>query len=208
MDIPLKCRCGALTGVVTDVSRDTAHRAVCYCDDCQCAAEFFGEGSGVDAQGGSDVLQVSQAQVKITGGAEHLRCMRLSPKGLMRWYAGCCDTPLANVLARRRVPFVGVHLVAMDLAATGRSADHAMGRPRIFVQGRYARGGCPPHAEPKVKLTTLGPITGLMLRWAIRGMHSPSPFFTDAGAPVTTPKVLSRDERNALRDKVSQHASG
>lgn len=204
MNIPLKCRCGKLTGAVVDATPSSGHRAVCYCDDCQCAAEFFGEALGLDARGGTDVFQVSHSQVKITGGIENLSCLRLSPKGLMRWYAGCCDTPLGNSLPNPRSPFVGLHHLAMDHGATGKSRDEALGAPRMFVQGRFARGGCPPHVAPKMKLSAAGPITWLLLKWTALGMHRPSPFFDPAtGAPVVEPKVLTRDERRALRDKVT-----
>jgi hypothetical protein len=44
----------------------------------------------------------------------HLRLMRLSEKGLLRWYAGCCDTPLFNTMATPKVPFVGVLTDRLD----------------------------------------------------------------------------------------------
>ena len=37
-----------------------------------------------------------------------------------------------------------------------------------------------------------------MLTWQLRRMGQPSAFFTADGAPVTTPRVLTRDERAAL----------
>jgi len=54
--------------------------------------------------------------VHIDDGAEHLACLRLSPKGLLRWYASCCDTPLANTLVDRPKhlnPSTGLHPIVV-----------------------------------------------------------------------------------------------
>ena len=40
--VSLKCRCGTLRGVATDVSPATGNRVVCHCDDCQAFARFLG----------------------------------------------------------------------------------------------------------------------------------------------------------------------
>jgi hypothetical protein len=202
MDIPFRCRCGALRGLVTDASAQTGHRAVCYCDDCQTAAHALGAAAMLDARGGTEVFQVSQSQVRITEGAAQLRCMRLGPKGLMRWYAGCCDTPIANTVAAPRSPFVGVCSAALDTDALKTTRDAALGPVRMRVMGAFAVGGCPPDASPKIPLLQSGHLARLMLGWALRGRHRPSPFFdAQTNAPVVEPRVLSRDERDAARAK-------
>lgn len=205
MDIPLRCRCGKLRGAVLDATPATGHRAVCYCDDCQTAAHALGAAESLDARGGTEVFQVTPSQVRLTDGAEHLRCLRLGPKGLMRWYAGCCDTPLANTLATPRSPFAGINALAMDLP--GGARDEALGPVRMRVMGAFAVGGPPPGVPGKIRFTEAGPVTGLILRSVLRGMHRPSPFFdARTGAPVVTPRVLTRDERNAARAKAGQPA--
>jgi hypothetical protein len=201
MELSIRCHCGALGGVIRDVTPHTSHRGVCYCDDCQTAAQFFSKRAVLDERGGTDVLQISQSQVKITRGAESLRCLRLSPKGLMRWHAACCDTPIANTMPNAKMPFVGILSVATDHAATGVSRDEALGRPHLYVHGRFARGGCPPYAAPRIPLLGTGRFMSLMFRWWLRGMHRPSPFFDDNGQPRGEVKVLTIDERRALRDK-------
>ena len=40
-DLPIRCTCGALRGVLREPSRDTGNRCVCYCDDCQSFAYFL-----------------------------------------------------------------------------------------------------------------------------------------------------------------------
>ncbi len=204
MDLTFRCRCGALQGVVRDATPRSSHRAICYCDDCQTAAHALGAGEILDAQGGSDILQLPPRRVSLTQGAEHLRCLRLSPKGLLRWYAGCCDTPIANCMATPRSPFLGIQAGAFVLPE-GASRDDALGPVRMRVMGAFAVGGCPPNVAPKIRLTEAGPVARLLLRSVLRGMHRPSPFFDPStGAMRATPRVLTRDERNDARAKAGQ----
>lgn len=86
----LRCRCGEVTGSVERPDQQSGRRLVCYCDDCQAAAHFFDRPEALlDRDGGTEVYQTAPARLTLEAG-EHLRCMRQSPKGLLRWYAGCC----------------------------------------------------------------------------------------------------------------------
>ena len=58
----------------------------------------------LDGYGGTEVLQLSQGRLRLERGSDRLACLRLTPRGLLRWYAGCCDTPIGNVPAQRRLP--------------------------------------------------------------------------------------------------------
>ena len=99
-EVPLKCSCGSVQGVARDVSPKTGNRLVCMCDDCQAYAHHLGRAEHIlDRNGGTEVFQLTPSQLTLTEGREHLRCLRLKEKGLMRWYAGCCNTPVANTLA-------------------------------------------------------------------------------------------------------------
>jgi hypothetical protein len=166
---------------------------MCYCKDCQAFAHFLGRAREVlDEQGGSDVIQVLPKDVTLMQGAEALACMRLTPKGLLRWYASCCNTPIGNTLATPKVSFVG--LVHACLHAPGKSLDDSFGPVRIWVHTKSASGA------PKPEQRGLGKA----LRWVIRtvlkarlnGDYKRTPFFrADTGAPIVTPRVLTRAER-------------
>ena len=88
--VDLRCQCGAVRGLANTVAPDTGMHVVCMCDDCQAFAHFLERDDVLDASGGTAIFQLRPAQLEITAGREHLRCMRLSEKGLLRWYAGCC----------------------------------------------------------------------------------------------------------------------
>jgi hypothetical protein len=185
-----------------DVSPETGNRIVCYCDDCQAYAHFLGRFDVLDAHGGTDIFQMTPAQLRITAGVECVRCLRLTDKGLVRWFAGCCKTPMANTVASPRVPFVGVVHCFMDHAAHGRSRDDVLGPPVGFVQGRFAPGGVPPHAHSRAPVGLVVRAARLLAGAWIAGKSRPSPLFDPAtGALIARPQVLAPGERERLRTR-------
>ncbi|MEL6182165.1 MAG: DUF6151 family protein, partial [Myxococcota bacterium] len=105
-EIVVQCRCGQLRGGFQPSSR--SQRVVCYCRTCQAFAHFLGRPELLDAQGGSHIVQSEPHTLRFHQGSEHLACMRLSDKGLLRWYASCCQTPLGNTPALPSFAFVGL----------------------------------------------------------------------------------------------------
>src|ERR1700761_8373303 len=93
--LSLRCRCGQVSGVASDVTPDSALRVICYCRYCQAFARFLGRPDALDAVGGTDIVQLPPGRVKITAGTEAVRCMKLSGK-VFRWYTDCCRTPIGN----------------------------------------------------------------------------------------------------------------
>lgn len=197
--VPLRCRCGQVRGTATEVSPSSGNRLVCYCDDCQAFARFLERDDITDAAGGTDIYQMAASRMKITAGAEALRCVRLSPRGLIRWYTECCHTPVGNTV-NARVPVIGVASVFMDHQSDGRSRDEVLGPPVCGCFGRFAVGGLPAGAHPKVPPRVMLRLLGLLMRWWLTGKGKPSPFFdAGIGAPRVQPRVLDRAEREALR---------
>lgn len=199
-DLPTRCSCGTLRGVASGVSAATGNRIVCYCDDCQLFAHFLGRADEIlDPHGGSDIFQTSPARLRITEGAERLACMRLTPKGLLRWYADCCRTPIGNTLATHHDAFVGLIHACIDEAAAGRPLDAVLGPVRARVYGRYAKGGRTElRAHDGVPVSEILRVAGRLLVWRLRGDHRRSPFFdARTGRPRSTPYVLNASE---LRD--------
>lgn len=199
--VSLRCRCGTLRGRATGISPAARSRAVCYCDDCQIYALHLGRPDVLDDRGGTDACMLTPAQVTISEGREQIRCIRLSPKGLYRWYAGCCNTPLGNTLSARLPVLIVVHS-CMDHAAAGRSREEDLGQPKIRMQARFARGGAAPDAHPKAPLTMLPGLLAFFARGLLGGRAQPSPFFDAAGKPCTEPTLMPKDARESLRASV------
>ena len=104
--------------------------------------------------------------------------MRLTPGGLVRWYADCCRTPIGNTLATRQVPFVGLIHACMESEVNGRSRDQALGPVRARVNARFAKGD---RSELDAHdRSPPGPILRFMrilLLARLRGDQKRSPFF-------------------------------
>lgn len=150
----------------------------------------------LDAKGGSDIVQVAPATLTFTRGQDRIRGLRLTPKGLYRWYATCCNTPVGNTLTPS-VPFVGVLASIFDRAS--QRAEEVFGAPTGAIQGRFAVGEAPPGSRG-IKLSLLMRALGKVLGWRLTGKSWPHPFFRrGSGAPIYPFDVLSRDEREALR---------
>jgi hypothetical protein len=202
-DFPLKCRCGALRGVAEHTSPSTGNRLICYCDDCQTFARWLEVPGVLDSLGGTEAFQMAPARLKITAGMESLACARLSPKGLFRFYAGCCRTPVAN-MAGPRIPFVGVARSFIDVSTDGRPPEVSLGPVVGRVQGRFATGGVPPGADAKASFGVVVKLVGIMASWWLRGLGSPTPFFDpNTGALRMQAKVLTREERERWRQPVA-----
>src|SRR5258706_16328438 len=118
-ELPLRCGCGRVRGTAHTVSpRDGLH-LLCYCHDCRAFARFLGKADILDAAGGTDIFQMPPARLRFDAGSDALRCMRLSEKGILRWYTDCCRTPIGNTVGPR-VPIIGVINSIMGDAVDGR----------------------------------------------------------------------------------------
>lgn len=124
--------------------------------------------------------------MKITEGGENLRVFRLSPKGALRWYATCCDTPLFFTPLKARLVHVGVNTDRLDDPdAPGKVVAEA------FIpkgDGTSTNRGLP---------RMVGRMVTRMAAKNMNGEWRDTPFFDDHGAPAVSPQVLSREERAA-----------
>jgi Family of unknown function (DUF6151) len=197
LDLPLRCRCGYVRGIARGVSPSTGFRVLCYCKDCQAFARFLNRADILDAAGGTDIFQMPPARVKLTAGADAVRCLRLSNKGVYRWYTDCCRTPIGNT-AGPRVPLIGVIHCFMDHQADGHSRNVVLGPPLCRIYERSAVGPLPPTAPAPLSFGVFVRRAAKMFGWWMRGLARPTPFFDDStNAPCSVPRVLMRSERAA-----------
>ena len=198
----LRCRCGEVRGWVADASPRTVNRVVCYCADCQAFAHRIGRADLLDAQGGSDIVQVAPASVTFVQGQDRIVGLRLTPKGLFRWYASCCRTPVGNTLSPT-IPFVGIIEQGFDHGA--QRADDVFGKPIGAIFGKFAIGD-PPAGSTRTQPSLLLRAIRMVLGWRLWGGTWPHPFFRrDTRAPIYPVTVLSPAEREALRPLCGPH---
>jgi hypothetical protein len=199
-EIKLRCRCGTVTGVAEDVSPETGTHIVCYCDDCRAFLRSLERTDLLDAHGGTEIYQMTPAQVRITAGQNELRCMRLTDGGMYRWYTACCHTPVGNTIAAW-MPFVGMPRAMMEagLAESGRSERSLLGET-VHVQGRYAPNGTVRDAHPRAPMSLIARSIRLLARNFVRGRQQPSPYFDRVTKkPPVAPTLLAADELERLK---------
>jgi hypothetical protein len=200
----LQCRCGEVRGLATNVSASTINRVVCYCDDCQAFLHHLGRADLLDAHGGSDIVQLAPASLALLQGKERIVGLRLTPKGLYRWYASCCKTPVGNTVSPA-IPFVGV--IAQAFENEMHKPDNVFGPPIAAIYGRYAVGHAP-HASPGIAPRLIARSVAMVLGWRIRGRTWPHPFFErDPRRPKYPVTTLSPQEREGLRPRCGPHPS-
>src|SRR5690606_31591484 len=192
MNLPLKCRCGAVRGEMQP--RRAYTRATCYCKDCRAYARFLGQPGVLDEAGGTDVVPTAPATVRLTHGVEHLACMSLSPKGTLRWYAACCRTPLGNPSRNTGLPYLG--LVTACLDATPQQLDAVFG-PAGRCVINTASATAPVRAKPLAFVGGGARILAGVLAARVRGERG-SPFLDGAGQLLREPEVITQEQRREL----------
>lgn len=189
-----QCRCGQLQGLLEQPGRSA--RAVCYCLDCQTYAHLLGEPQSVlDPLGGTDVVAMAATQVRFTAGTQALACLSLSPRGLLRWYASCCHTPIANTPRNWKLPYVSLPYASLSRAD---AAARDLPAVRMHVNTKSAHGPTPRHEGMGAIARFLGLVARLSTA-RVAGRYKPTPFFDGAGAPVSRVEVPPRDKVEAAR---------
>lgn len=154
---------------------------LCHCDSCVRAQRHFGEPA--TRSEGVGIFQTTPDRLQIDTGAGHLALATLSPKGLFRWYAKCCDTQLCATARTARFPFVGLLTTTLaDAAPLGPA------RCEAFLP---APGGKVVHKGSLRMVSGLARRTIPALtsgRWRNTAFFDPT-----TGAPTAAPALLPKD---------------
>jgi hypothetical protein len=181
MDVhAIRCNCGSVRGQL-DCS-GVSNRGICYCTDCRAFANFVDRnGKILDERGGTEIVQLA-----------HLAAVRLSDKGLIRWYAACCKTPIGNTMATPKVGFIGVIHSCLDRS----NMDRDFGTSIALMNTT--------NALDDAKLKQRG-LFGVIVRilWIlfitrVSGRYKNSQLFDRLGVPRVRPRVLTAEELMAL----------
>ncbi len=197
MNHQISCQCGKLKGYV--VCNKQENRGICYCTDCQAFAKYLRQESAVlNNAAGTEIVQTLAEFVHFTEGKEALACIKLTEKGLLRWYSDCCKTPIANTPDNFNVAFVG--LVHNCLENHGQPIEQSFGKVKMAAFTESATGDPKPKSYG-VPLAMIK-IMAKLLKARISGSYKRTPFFdSQTGKPVIAPKVLSSDELKDLKEK-------
>ncbi len=115
-------------------------------------------------------------------GTEHLRWMRLTEKGPLRWYASCCDTPMANTLASAKFPFASFQVNELE----PKSALPPV-RAHVNLIGATAHVSAPKGSILPLMLSLLAKVA----KARITGRWRNNPFFDDNDKPIAAQQELT-----------------
>ncbi|NIZ15095.1 DUF6151 family protein [Phaeobacter sp. HF9A] len=181
------CTCGSLCGHISPKAAKAGTRVVCHCPDCRAAALYHGCPDPAEL-GGADLMHLSPDAVIIDQGAEHLRLMQLSPKGLYRWYADCCNTPLLATPRSPKLPLVSMRSAIFE-------EPDRLGK--VVAEAFVPQRGKPPRHKGAGRLVFQ--LASRMISAWSTGRWKNNPFFdSTSGTPIATSTVLSKEQRSAL----------
>lgn len=183
---PFACTCGALCGEVSAAGIKTGMRLVCYCSDCRANELYHNQPD--PAPEPVDLFQLAPDSITITQGSEHLKAIRLGPRGPLRWYAACCGTPFANTLSKPTLPFASMRAdLFQDKSALGKIRAKAF----MPVPGKPA--------QTKGAGIMAWGIFNRMITARLSGRWKETPFFdTTSRQPVSPPELISKERRATL----------
>lgn len=196
-NIKLKCNCGKVEGIANNVSPSSGTHLICMCDDCKAYAKYLKRETDIlDENCGTQIFQLTPSQVEITKGTEHIACLRLTPKGLMRWYTSCCNTPMGNSMGAK-APFIGMPTIFMD-TQSNQNLQQNLGPIRAKMMGKKSKNGKSPNSSSFKILLFIIRSVFKMGQWWLKGMRCPHPFYLLNNEPIVAPNILTRVEREVL----------
>lgn len=188
----IRCRCGAVRGRLDD--KGISNRIVCHCTDCRAFAHFLGQaGEMLDAHGGTEIVQVAQSRLRFDQGADRLATVRLSERGMIRWYAACCGTPIGNTLAAPGAAFIGL----IHNCLQRERMDDDFGARVAIVNTDTALGT--PKPQQRGLAGAIGRFIWIVVTQRIGAKYRQSPLFDAAGRPRVEPTILSAAELARLK---------
>ncbi|MGJ8546989.1 MAG: DUF6151 family protein [Sulfitobacter sp.] len=133
-NVAISCACAKINGAVIGVSPRTGNHAQCFCRSCRAGHVYCGAPD--PAPGPVALFQTTPDRLRIDGGMDHLRVFSFGPKNLLRWYAGCCGTPLFNTPRNPKISFIGINY---DLFADKAPLGPLRGQAHIPAPGGKTR---------------------------------------------------------------------
>lgn len=188
--VPFACVCGVVHGSL-DVTPRGGRHLTCACKSCRSAEVHLGQPDPGAA--GVAIYQTTPDRITIDAGHDRLAVMRLSPKGLFRWHATCCNSPLFNTMPGPGLPFVGVLVARIpDPDPLG----PVMARVNIpTVSGKPRNEG--------IMASTFGLLRRAM-QAKLTGRGKRTPFFSPDGSPTAPVHVISLEDRQAAEASLTR----
>jgi len=149
----------------------------------------------LDPLGGTDIVAVDARNVRLASGTQGLACLSLSPQGLLRWYASCCSTPLANTTRDWKLPYMGmVHTCLRE----PQPLEQSFPEVQMRVNTKSAKGK-PPPAAGVAGVARFGRLMLGLTASRLSGAYRTTPLFDAHGQPVVTVGVAPGEAVQSAR---------
>ena len=149
----------------------------------------------LDAVGGTDIVATHSRYVRLTAGAPQLACMSLSPKGLLRWYARCCDTPIANTPRDWKLPYVGLVHTCLERV---QPLEASFPPVQMDINTKSALGPTP-HRGGAAAMARFGAMVLRLSAARVTGSYRRTAFFGAKGEPLAAVHVPTKAEVDDAR---------
>jgi hypothetical protein len=188
----IQCTCGNFQAKLKAFPKNTPGRLMCYCDDCQRYLHYIKRSDLLDQNAGTEIIPAYPADVEVLKGIEHLKCVRLSSKGMFRYYTSCCQSPVGNTSPNRAWVGFLKNMYPKDV-------EKILGPIEARIMGKFAKGNLPEGTPQKFDFKGFKIVMPFVLRGIVLRKANPSPFFQEDGkTSVVAPHVLSAEEVHAI----------
>lgn len=192
--LEFSCICGAVSGSVENATPKDGDYVYCHCSDCQSVPRHLGcEQRILEDHGGTALYQSRCGSLKIKSGRDKLAGLHMTDKPTLRWYAGCCNTPMFNTYQNGRIPYVTTLLANCDEEGRAR-----LGNPigHLFLEDAP---GDTSTLNPLSMNKLLRRFFPRMLKDIFSGDRRKCPLFDGStNEPIAAPRRLTSAEREAL----------
>lgn len=183
----IQCDCGKFHAELTHFPKRSTGRLFCYCDDCQKFLNKIQRQELLDEFGGTQVITVYPNDVKFTQGKEFLKCNRLSQKGLSRWVASCCNTPIANTIPK--FPWVAIYHNCFT--NVDKDILEKLGPVKSRIMGKFKVGTPPFPVSDKLNFKDYWAVGPFIFKGMLLKKYIGSPFYQeDSRTPISKPEIL------------------
>ena len=198
-DLPFRCECGQVRGHLENVGLRQGDHIACHCEDCRAFVAYLDAGeTTLFATTGTALFNTRGSKLHIDRGLNHLRCIHLTDKPTMRWFAACCNTPLFNTNANNKLPF-------FDLL-TARAERDRVDRQLGPITGHLFAQHAPNAGAGLRRLSLLGLVRMILPRMiaeVVSRKRRANPLFESRTLkPIVEPHRLTPQERERVYAKV------
>ncbi len=188
--VKIHCDCHNVQIQLENFPKSCAGRIVCYCDDCQKYLRKIDREELLDSYGGSEIIPIHPGCFNITQGQENLICYSLSPRGLRRWTAKCCNTPIVNTTSS--LPWMGLSNAVFENSRLNREKE--LGEIKVRVMGKFMHGKPPFKVSQKVKFLDLFKLSSYLIKGLLFKDLRRNPLFQEDGSTTIFPVVLLKKD--------------